>query len=104
MTEWYDFPTLSLLKMLSFFSVVEAYGLIYPRPSCENSSFACLPRKKAKTEWYDFSNVKSSKMLSFDSVAEAYGLINPRPFGKNFKFFSQVGILQIEPLISFCCP
>ena len=28
--------------MLSFFSVVEAYGLIYPRPSDKNSTFACL--------------------------------------------------------------
>ena len=40
MTEWYDFPNVKSTKMLSFFSVVEAYGLIYPRPLGENSCFA----------------------------------------------------------------
>ena len=40
MTEWYDFANVKFPRMLSFFSVVEAYGLIYPRPSGENSSFA----------------------------------------------------------------
>ena len=42
MTEWCDFPNVKFTKMLSFFSVVEAYDLIYPRPLGENSSFACL--------------------------------------------------------------
>ena len=41
-TEWYDFPNVKSTKMLSFLSVVEAYGLIYPRPLGENSCFACL--------------------------------------------------------------
>ena len=42
MTERYDFfnDKLYYTKMLRFFSVVELYGLIYPRPSDENSSFA----------------------------------------------------------------
>ena len=40
MTEWYDFPNVKFTKMSGFFSVVEAYVLIYPRPSGENSSFA----------------------------------------------------------------
>ena len=39
MTEWYDFANVKSTKMLSFFSVVEAYGLIYPRPLGENSCF-----------------------------------------------------------------
>ena len=42
MTEWYDSPSVKSTEMLSFVSVVEAYGLIYPRLSGENSSFACL--------------------------------------------------------------
>ena len=42
MTERYDFCNDKFTKMLRFFSVVEAYGLIYPRPSGEDSSFACL--------------------------------------------------------------
>ena len=33
MTGWYDFPDVKSSKMLSFYSVAEALGLIYPRPS-----------------------------------------------------------------------
>ena len=40
MTEGYDFSNDKFTEMLRFFSVVEAYDLIYPRPSGENSSFA----------------------------------------------------------------
>ena len=40
MTERYDFPNDKLTKMLRFFSVVEAYSLIYTRNSSEISSFA----------------------------------------------------------------
>ena len=40
MTEWYDFPNIKSSKMLSFDSVAEAHGLIYPRSSSENFSFA----------------------------------------------------------------
>ena len=40
MTEWYDFPNVNFTKILSLFSVVDAYGLIYPRLLGENSSFA----------------------------------------------------------------
>ena len=40
MTERYDFFfNVKFTKMLSFFLVVEAFGLIYSRPSGENSSF-----------------------------------------------------------------
>ena len=39
MTEWYYFFNAKSSKMLSFFPVAEAYGLIYPRPSGVNSSF-----------------------------------------------------------------
>ena len=39
MTEWYDFFNVKSNKMLSFFRLAEAYGLIYHRPSEENSSF-----------------------------------------------------------------
>ena len=39
MTEQYDFPNDKFTKMLPFFSLVEACGLIYLRPSGENSSF-----------------------------------------------------------------
>ena len=38
MTERYDFSNNKL--KLRFFSVVKAYGLTYPRPLGENSSFA----------------------------------------------------------------
>ena len=41
MTGWYDFSDVKSSKMLSFDSVAEAHGLIYPRPSGENFSFAC---------------------------------------------------------------
>ena len=41
MTEQYDFSNDKFTKTLGFFSIVEAYGLIYPGPSCENSGFAC---------------------------------------------------------------
>ena len=34
------FSNVKLLKKLRFFSVAEAHGLIYPRPSGENLSFA----------------------------------------------------------------
>ena len=40
MTEWYDFSNVKSSKMLSFDSVAEAHGLIYPRPLGENFSFA----------------------------------------------------------------
>ena len=40
MTGWYDFSDVKYFKMLSFNSVGEADGLIYPRPSGENFSFA----------------------------------------------------------------
>ena len=36
MTERYDFLNVKFTKMLSFFTVGEAYGLIYPRPSGEH--------------------------------------------------------------------
>ena len=42
MTERYDFPRDKFTKMLRLFSVVEAYRLIYHRPSGENSSFVDL--------------------------------------------------------------
>ena len=48
MTERYDFPNDKFTKMSRLFSVVEAYGLIYPRPSGENSSFAS---KTVDFEW-----------------------------------------------------
>ena len=40
MTEQYDFSNDKFTKMLGFFSIVEAYGLIYPGPSGENSGSA----------------------------------------------------------------
>ena len=40
MTGWYDFSNVKSSKMLSFYSVAEAHGLIYPRPSGRNFSFA----------------------------------------------------------------
>ena len=46
MTEWHDFPNVKSFKMLSFSQVVEAYGLIYPCPSGENSSFVCCRNEK----------------------------------------------------------
>ena len=48
MIERYDFPNDKFTKTLRLFSVVEAYGLIYPRPSSENSSLAC---KTVDLEW-----------------------------------------------------
>ena len=39
MTGEYDF-SVKLNKMLRFFSVAEAHGLIYPPPSGENFNFA----------------------------------------------------------------
>ena len=44
MTERYDLPNVKFTKMLSFFSVVEGYSLIYPRPLGKNSGFASLER------------------------------------------------------------
>ena len=41
MTEQYNFSNDKFTKMLSFFSTVEAYDLICPSPSGENSGFAC---------------------------------------------------------------
>ena len=38
MTEWYNFSNVKSSKMLSFDSVAEAYGLIYPRLFGENFS------------------------------------------------------------------
>ena len=46
MIEWHDFPNVNFFKMLSFSQVVEAYGLIYPRPSGENFSFVCCQNEK----------------------------------------------------------
>ena len=40
MTGWYDFSDVKSSKLLSFNSVAEADGLIYPRPFGENFSFA----------------------------------------------------------------
>ena len=40
MAEKYDFSNVKSSKMLSFFPVTGAYGLIYPRSSGENFSFA----------------------------------------------------------------
>ena len=42
MTGWYDFSNVKSSEMLSFYSVAEAHGLIYPRPSGENFSFAWI--------------------------------------------------------------
>ena len=39
MIEWCDFSNVKSSRMLSFDSVTEAYGLIYPRPSVKNFSF-----------------------------------------------------------------
>ena len=39
MAERYDFSNDKVTGMLRFFSVVEAKGMIYPRPSGKNSSF-----------------------------------------------------------------
>ena len=39
-TGWHDFSNVKFSKMLSFDSVVEAHGPIYPCPSGENFSFA----------------------------------------------------------------
>ena len=39
MTEWYHFSDFKSSKMLSFDSITEAYGLIYPPPLGENFSF-----------------------------------------------------------------
>ena len=39
----YAFSNVKLSKRLRLFSVAEVHGLIYPRPSGENFSFACLP-------------------------------------------------------------
>ena len=77
-------PTLSPRKMLSFDSVAEAHGLIYPRPLSENFN----PVRSHLTEWYDFSNVKSSNMSSLASVVEAYDLVYPHPSGENSSFVS----------------
>ena len=41
-TEWYDFSNVKSSKMLSFDSVAEAYGLIYPRPWGKNVNFVVL--------------------------------------------------------------
>ena len=49
MTEWYDFSKVESSKVSSFDSVAEAHGLIYPRLSGENFSFApCLPFSRLK--------------------------------------------------------
>ena len=48
MTERYDFPNDKFTKMLRFFSLGEDFGLIYPRPSGKNSSFAY---KTVDFEW-----------------------------------------------------
>ena len=40
MRGWYDFPNVKFSKMLSFYPVAEAHGLIYSRPAGENFRFA----------------------------------------------------------------
>ena len=40
---WYDFSNVKSSKMLSFDSIAEAQGLIYPSPSGENFRFAYTP-------------------------------------------------------------
>ena len=40
-TEWCEFSNVKSSKMLSFHSVTEAHGLIYPRPSGKHFSFVC---------------------------------------------------------------
>ena len=42
MTGWYDFSNVKSSKMLSFYLVAEAHGLIYLRPSGKNFSFAFI--------------------------------------------------------------
>ena len=60
MTEWYDVSNDKFTKMLRFFSVVEAYSLIYPRPSGENSSFACLNTLPAFRTGHRKTSLKTS--------------------------------------------
>ena len=43
-TGWYDFSDVKYSRMLSFYSVAEAHGLICLRSSGENFSFAFAPR------------------------------------------------------------
>ena len=47
-TGQYAFSNIKIPKKLSFFSVAEAHGLIYPRPLGENFSFACLHNFRIK--------------------------------------------------------
>ena len=68
MTGWYDFSNVKSSKMLSFYSVAEAYGLIYPRPSGENFSFVCLPHL-ARSKSYHSANATKGKFLVFKGVS-----------------------------------
>ena len=71
-TGWYAFTNVKLSKMLRFFSVAEAHGLIYPRPLGENFRLACL--------LYTF-RTKNGKATGIDNV---YNDILKKAIGTGF--------------------
>ena len=65
-TGWYDFSEVKLSKMLHFFSVAEAKGLIYSRSSGENFSFACYsPNIFSAISAFDVYTFQLSLVSSF---------------------------------------
>ena len=70
MTGWYDFSNVKSSKMLSFYSVAEAHGLIYPSPSAKIS--VLLARSPMKHSFHVFDHVLKTfqrvKRLGFAST------------------------------------
>ena len=72
MTGRYDFTNVKLSKVLRFFSVAEAHGLIYPRPSGKNFRFATKPQISFKK--LDVTDVKKPQDLKGLTVNLVLGL------------------------------
>ena len=68
MTGRYDFSNVKLSKMLRFFSVAEAHGLIYLRPSGENFSFAYAKRESVWLTGRTSPRCWSKKMTLISSL------------------------------------
>ena len=62
---WYDFSNVKSSKMLSFYPVAEAQGLICPGPSGENVRFALLPMRSVVefAGFQGFEGVDTTKLV-----------------------------------------
>ena len=82
MTKRYDFPNNKFTKMLRFFLVVEVYGLIYPHPLGENSSFAYPKPSEAPTTVFVEESIqtKTNKKLITTTIMDNNRIFNQEQF------------------------